>query len=339
MPIDFSDLSIRALAIAKWLARSFGSVVHLVHIHESSYPAGFMEPEGPFVFAPLTYLENTREAAAKRLQQLATDNGLTGTCQAEVGGPAADEICRIARQLRADLIVTSTHGRDAMKHLLLGSMAEHLMQHAPCPVLVAREKKRAHSMRTRSAAARVDRIKTILVPVDFSHSSLVGLKYAIHFADKVGAEILVLSVLHFGYPYTSDGYAMYDLSPLQDAARAAAEREMELFIRRVRFGAVKFATVIQIGSPVDQICTFAAARKADLIITPTHGYTGFKHALIGSTAEQVVRRALCPVLVVPSHPELRLGQVPRRTEAGMAGFRPSARPGLRRGGSKFVIHK
>lgn len=336
VPIDFSEMSIRAIETAKRLAERFDAAVHLANIHDSSYPAGFMESESPFVFAPLTYLENTREAAEKRLQDPAKQYGLTGTCQAEVGGPGADEICKIARQLRADLIVTPTHGRGGMKHLLLGSTAERLIQHSPCPVLVVRQSKRARSARSRSAARRPGRIDTILVPVDFSHSSLVGLKYAVQFANKVGARILVLSVLHFGYPYTADGFAMYDLSPLEDAARAAAEHEMRLFVRRVRFGAVKFETVVQIGPPADQICAFAAERKADLIITPTHGYTGFKHALIGSTAEQIVRRATCPVLVVPSHPELRIGRVPRTTEVRMPRVRAAARPAPGRGRQRLV---
>jgi nucleotide-binding universal stress UspA family protein len=109
------------------------------------------------------------------------------------------------------------------------------------------------------------------------------------------AKILVLTVIHFGYAYTADGFAMYDLSTLEEAARAAAEREMQLFIRRVKFGSVKYETAIEIGPPMHQICAFAGERKVNLIITPTHGYTGFRHVLIGSTAEQVVRRPLSSV--------------------------------------------
>ena len=328
VPVDFSKMSIHAIETAKLLARRFGSAVHLANVYESSYPAGFLESESPFVFAPLSYLEGTREAAQKRLQDLAKKHGLTGTCEAEVGSSAFDEICRIARKLQADLIVTPTHGRGAVKHLLLGSTAERLVQHSPCPVFVTR--KRKPLPRAKSVAPDSARLDTILVPVDFSHSSLDGLKYAIQFAGKVGAKILVLSVLHFGYPYTADGYAMYDLSPLQDAARAAAEREIRRFVRRVRFGRVKFETAIEIGSPVDQICAFAAERKADLIITPTHGYTGLKHVLIGSTAEHVTRRATCPVLVVPSHPGLRV-QLARQTEVRMLKSQSAVRPALRQG--------
>ena len=331
VPIDFSETSIRAIETAKGLARRFGASVHLANIHESYYPGSFLESEIPFAGAPLTYLENTRESAERHLIDLAGKHKITGTCEVEVGGPAFDGICRIARKIRADLIVTSSHGRSGVQRVLLGSTAERLVQHSPCPVLVTRERKKAPHGRLKSPKPGPGRINTIVVPVDFSHASLDGLKYAIQFASKVKAKIIVLTVIHFGFAYTADGYAMYDLSPLEEAARAAAEREMQLFIRRVRFGAVKFETAIEIGPPMHQICAFARERKVDLIITPTHGYTGFKHVLIGSTAEQVVRRATCPVLVVPSHMELRVGQIAGQAEAQIPRHRVSARPALRNG--------
>ena len=59
------------------------------------------------------------------------------------------------------------------------------------------------------------------------------------------------------------------------------------------------------GSPVIDICGFTKDHDINLIITSTHGFTGFAHVLIGSIAEQVVRHAPCSVLVVPSHPHLR----------------------------------
>jgi hypothetical protein len=57
---------------------------------------------------------------------------------------------------------------------------------------------------------------------------------------------------------------------------------------------------------VPDICAYAKDHNVDLIITSTHGLTGFKHVLIGSIAEQVVRHAPCSVLVVPSHPQVRM---------------------------------
>jgi hypothetical protein len=80
---------------------------------------------------------------------------------------------------------------------------------------------------------------------------------------------------------------------------------MRELIRSVNFGAVKFETVFTDGSPFIDICTFAKDHRIDLIITSTHGFTGFTHVLIGSIAEQVVQHASCSVLVVPSHPHVR----------------------------------
>jgi hypothetical protein len=57
------------------------------------------------------------------------------------------------------------------------------------------------------------------------------------------------------------------------------------------------------------ICAFAKDHDVDLIITSTHGLTGLQHVLIGSVAEQVVRHAPCSVLVVPSHPKIRMAHL------------------------------
>jgi hypothetical protein len=80
---------------------------------------------------------------------------------------------------------------------------------------------------------------------------------------------------------------------------------MRDLVRSLNFGAVKFETAFTDGSPVINICAFAENHDVDLIITSTHGLTGFTHVLIGSIAEQVVRHAPCSVLVVPSHPHVR----------------------------------
>jgi universal stress protein A len=61
---------------------------------------------------------------------------------------------------------------------------------------------------------------------------------------------------------------------------------------------------LQIGHAGQQICYRAKDRGADIIVTSTHGTTGLKHILLGSTAEYVVRHAHCPVLVVPNHERL-----------------------------------
>jgi universal stress protein A len=151
--------------------------------------------------------------------------------------------------------------------------------------------------------------------VDFSNCSRDGLRYAIGLANEFGAKIILLHATYLGYIYSSEGIALYDIPGLQKAARKKAEHEMQKLVRAAKFGSVKFETVFTEGSPALDICAFTKDHDVDLIITATHGLTGFKHVLIGSIAEQVVRHAPCSVLVVPSHPHIRTANLAKSAGA------------------------
>jgi nucleotide-binding universal stress UspA family protein len=314
VPVDFSGMSAPTIETARRLANRFGATIHLVHVHEYYYPVGFMAP-GAFVPVSVpTFSEEAAQRVAGQLRALARKYGISAVnCYVQNETPVFNEICKVARQVDADLIVTPTHGYTGVAHFFEGSTAERLVQHSPCPVLVARERGKKSS-RSALNGKTSGNINSILVPVDFSQCSFQALEYAIKFAEQVAASLIVFHAVHIGYAFTADGYAMYDLSTLTKAARKDAERQMEKFVRLAKFRGVKFETVVQVGPPVDEICAFAENRNVDLIITSTHGYTGLKHVLIGSTAEQVVRRAKRPVLVVPSHPEVRTAHIIRQTQ-------------------------
>jgi nucleotide-binding universal stress UspA family protein len=300
VPIDFSKMSVLALQIAKRLARRFGASIHLAHVRQFNY-ADFVAPAppaAPFSFMP--YEHNGEQTVLNDLRKVASECGVSSlSCHVFTGAPPFDEICRLAQTVPADLIVMPTHGRTGLKHVFLGSTAERIVQHSSCPVLVSREKP------VQSTNGSRFRIKAILVPVDFSSCSREGLRYSVAFANEFGAKIVLVHATYLGYIYSSEGTAIYDIPGLQKAARRTAERKMREFVRSVNFGPVKFETVFTEGSPVLDICAFAKEHDVDLIITSTHGLTGFKHVLIGSIAEQVVRHAPCSVLVVPSHPHIR----------------------------------
>jgi nucleotide-binding universal stress UspA family protein len=248
----------------------------------------------------MPYDQNAEQTAFKELNKVASECGVSSaSCDVLSGAPAFDEICRLAQTLPADLVVMPTHGRTGLKHVFLGSTAERVVQHSSCPVLVTRGKALQANNGSRF------RIRTILVPVDFSSCSREGLRYAISFANEFGAKIILLHATYLGYVYSFEGTAIYDIPGLQKAARKTAERKMCELVRSVNFDGVKFETVFTEGSPVLDICAFAKDHDIDLIITSTHGFTGFTHVLIGSIAEQVVRHASCSVLVVPSHPHVR----------------------------------
>lgn len=293
-------MSVQTIETAKRLAQRFAGSVHLVHVYQFNYPAGFMAPGIWYTPPSIGAQEQQAQALTKNLGALARQHGLSPVnCHLISGAPAFDEICRIAQQIPADLIVMPTHGHTGLKHVFLGSTAERVVQHSPCPVFVVRSRKRKPTTRRTSTA------HTILVPVDFSRCSREGLQYAIGFASEFRARLILLHATYLGYIYSSEGTALYDIPGLQKAARESAERKMRKLVKSVNFGGVKFETVFTEGSPVLDICAFAKDHDVDLLITSTHGLTGLKHVLIGSIAEQVVRHAPCSVLVAPSHPKIR----------------------------------
>ena len=144
------------------------------------------------------------------------------------------------------------------------------------------------------------RIKSILVPLDFSPSSKRALDYAVSLARQFKAK---LTLLHVVEPMgTPDFAASFPLMMEDDKLMAAAKNELEHALKaaRVPRGLVE-RILVRFGRSFHEITEAARTRKADLIIISTHGYTGLKHALLGSTTERVVRHAPCPVLVVRQH--------------------------------------
>src|SRR6266508_2543401 len=298
VPIDFSAISVDAIATAKLLAKQFDATTHVVYVNQFTSPAAVV---------------------AAQLKTVAKRTGLSPRQQKPLirGAAAFHDICRLADELPADLIVMSTHGYTGLKYVFLGSTAERVVQHSPSPVFVVRQKQQ------RSRIAPRLSIKRILVPVDFSDCSREGLNYAIWFANEFGAAITLLHASYLGYNYSSDGM-VYDVRELQEAARQSADRQMQELVRTVNFGSVKIETILTSGSPELDICSFAKDHDVDLIITSTHGFTGLKHALIGSVAERVVRHAPCSVLVVPSHPPARTAIV-EKIRAAIRRRRPASR--------------
>jgi nucleotide-binding universal stress UspA family protein len=272
-----------------------------------------MAPVPPMVpFSIMPYEQNGEQTALRELKKVASECGVSSaSCDVLSGAPPFDEICRLGQTIPADLIVTPTHGRTGLKHVFLGSTAERIVQHSSCPVFVTR----GNSAQSKNGSRF--RIGTILVPVDFSSCSREGLLYAIAFANEFGAKIILVHATYLGYVYSCESTAIYDIPGLQKAARKTAERKMRDLVRSVNFGAVKYQTAFTNGSPVIDICAFAKDHDADLIITSTHGFTGFTHVLIGSIAEQVVRHAPCSVLVVPSHPQVRAANLAKSAGATM----------------------
>ena len=141
------------------------------------------------------------------------------------------------------------------------------------------------------------RLKKILAPIDFSPASKNAVKYAQRFAEEFGAELILLNVLEPA-PATSF-IAIPGAVAFSEIDFAGAEKNLRSLIASVRKGTVERPSwKLRVGVPSHEIVEAAKEADVDLIVIATHGYTGWKHFCIGSTAERVVRAAPCPVLVV-----------------------------------------
>jgi nucleotide-binding universal stress UspA family protein len=141
------------------------------------------------------------------------------------------------------------------------------------------------------------RLKKILVPVDFSPPSKNAFKYAVRFAEEFGGELTLLYVLE---PASMTGYmAIPEATAFVEGDIVAAGKNLQSLIGSVRDRKIdRPHWKVRAGLPSHEIVEVAKEMDVDLIVIATHGYTGWKHFCIGSTAERVVRAAPCPVLVV-----------------------------------------
>ncbi len=134
------------------------------------------------------------------------------------------------------------------------------------------------------------------MPIDFSKTSLEAIQHAKEFAQRFGSALILLHVVEKA-PFI----AGLETNPMVLSEKEVAQRarmELGLLVQRELAGQTSVQTLVRTGKPFNEINQAAAEEKADLIIISTHGYTGLKHTLLGSTAERVIRHAPCAVLVV-----------------------------------------
>jgi nucleotide-binding universal stress UspA family protein len=135
---DFGDTSKSALEYGRNLARAFGAKLHVLHVAARIVPMSAAE------FDPTNVADlqaDIVEEANRQLNRLLTDNEralLQTKAMVLASTSPAAAIVGYAKEAHVDIIIVGTHGRGGISHLLMGSVAEHVVRNAPCPVLVVR---------------------------------------------------------------------------------------------------------------------------------------------------------------------------------------------------------
>ncbi len=130
-PTDFSDLSKPAFELASALARDYGAKLTVLHV---AVPPPVFAPDG--IAMPMPVEEPFEDRA--KLAEFRSDDPRVTVEHRLVEGSPAEEILRIAREMKADLIVVGTHGKGGLARLIVGSVAESVLRKASCPVLTVK---------------------------------------------------------------------------------------------------------------------------------------------------------------------------------------------------------
>lgn len=143
-------------------------------------------------------------------------------------------------------------------------------------------------------------IHKILCPLDFSENSEHALLYARAFAQAHGAELLLLHVVELPVSYLAPDVVLP--ADAVDRLKESCVQNLTAITEAVRRDLPRTDWLVAEGNPFPRIIEMARKHEVDLIVMGTHGRTGLAHALLGSVAEKVVRKAPCPVLTV-KHPQ------------------------------------
>ena len=138
-------------------------------------------------------------------------------------------------------------------------------------------------------------VKNILCPVDFSESGDAAVSYATSLAKEYKAELHLVHVYEQPFAYIDGGFASAPVPAVPPADLEAEEAKLDAIKPEKD---VKFRRQFIVGSPADELVDYAKEQNIDMVVMGTHGRTGLKRALMGSVAEQVVRKAACPVLAL-----------------------------------------
>jgi nucleotide-binding universal stress UspA family protein len=286
-PLDFSPGSQHTVRVAARMTREADAELELVHVWQQ--PSGAFSGEYAI---PDDVIQRMVDDEQRRLTTATSEVARLGIQRATsrlLRGVPWDQIVEAARADPAvGLIVMGTHGHSALARVLLGSVVEQVVRHAPCSVLVVRE-------------GREDRpYRNVLCPIDFSEDSSHAVDRAAELTAQGGAGITLLHVIEPPTAFTGVFEAGSYLEPLGRQVTHELARWASTLAKRVP---VPVNTAIRIGRPgVQTLAVLDGDPTFDLVIIGSHGRTGITRILLGSVAEKVLRHAACPVLVVRSRP-------------------------------------
>ncbi len=292
-PVYFDETSQEALQYARHFAQRNGGSVSLLHVvptDEFHLLRQVYEPEkgggADPDWAEKISREKLHAIAQEHLQDTQYD------ILTRLNSDPAAGILETQKDIGADLVVMTTHGRTGLSHLILGSVVENVVRETSGPVFVSR-----HGEHPSETLA----FEKILVPVDITEQSSAALSHARQLAEQYGATVYPLHVV----PAADSDLLLrevYRAGPQAPADHVYAEKVAQQKLEELaqtQLGGVQTQLELHVSNdPGRTIIETEKAIGADLLIMATHGFSGMFHLLLRSLTEKMMREADCPVLAL-----------------------------------------
>ena len=277
VPVDFSEASKNAVTYGLSLCLDFNARLILAHI--VPYDAA-------------AYL-----AAKERLLELIPPE-LRDKLNFEIivkGGEIRQELLGIVEDKEIDLVVMGSRGRSYFERMLLGSVTERMLRNLHVPILTVSHLEAAKQLHNPDSIP----LRKLLYATDLADGSESGLEFSIRLANELNAHLTVVHVIQAMDAVMLGLEAPGAVPDYGIGLRAHAAERLNKLVALVSDGKVPITTVIAEGVPSEVIIELAANRKADLVIMDLHEKGRLERALLGATAERVIRSAPVPVLSLP----------------------------------------
>lgn len=288
VPLDGSRFAESALPVALSVSRRTGAPLHLVTVQEPIPSFAYEEWENAAEDWSREYLSNVVE----RVRPLAGGE-VTATLLA---GHVVEVLEQEAKDRSADLVVMATHGRGAFSRAWLGSVADALIHHASRPVLLVRPQEGDEEV----DLSRDPGFGRVLIPLDGTELSESVLEHAVDFGTLFKTAFHLVRIvpypMQFSSPYLPHTMQMNQqfVTEARNAAQAYLEGHADGLRER---GLVAETGVVVVAQPGHGILAEVEDTRCDLIAMATHGRAGLTRAILGSTADKVVRGSQIPVLL------------------------------------------
>ena len=293
VPLDGSPLAQAILPYAMVVAKGFHSRVILFHVAETA-----LDHEAPELktYADET-MERIRPLAEDYLARAANDfrgEGIDVETKV-VKGRAAAQIVEQAEHEDVDLIAMSTHGRSGLARLMMGSAIDKILRACEQPILLVRPRDEA------TGGEAAVRLSKIIVPLDGSGPAEAALPYAEEVAKALGLEIILIQVVNVETTVSFSAVGQDTLglpTDLLQRLHDVASGYLTGLAKQLEDRGLKVQWEVLLGWPGLRIVEFAKETPDSMVAMTTHGRSGFRRWVMGSVADEVVRKTGEPVLLI-----------------------------------------